>query len=96
MEIEKPCINNHTCGFKYCNMTDCPYYEPKNKYNEKEPYVDAKHDKRITEANYSQFSKQWYKNGTVPLCGGKIDERGWQCNYGELSMKTPYRRGGQT
>ena len=34
-------------------------------YNEKEPYIDAKHDKRITEANYSQFSKQWYKNGTV-------------------------------
>ena len=34
MEIEKPCINNHTCGFEYCNMTDCPYYEPKNKRKE--------------------------------------------------------------
>ena len=34
-------------------------------YNEKEPYVDAKHDRRITEANYSQLSKQWYKEGTV-------------------------------
>ena len=31
MEIEKPCIHNHTCGFEYCNMTDCPYYEPKTK-----------------------------------------------------------------
>ena len=34
-------------------------------YNEKEPYVDAKHDRRITEANYSQFSKRWYKEGAI-------------------------------
>ncbi len=34
-------------------------------YNEKEPYIDAKHDRRITEANYSQFSRQWYKEGAV-------------------------------
>ena len=34
-------------------------------YNEKEPYIDAKHDRRITEAHYSQFSKCWYKEGTV-------------------------------
>ena len=34
-------------------------------YNEKEPYIDAKHDRRITEAFYSQFSKRWYKNGAV-------------------------------
>ena len=34
-------------------------------YNKKEPYIDAKHDRRITEANYSQFSKQWYKDGSV-------------------------------
>ena len=34
MEIEKPCINNHTCGFEYCNMTDCQYCEPKNKSKE--------------------------------------------------------------
>lgn len=34
-------------------------------YNEKEPYVDAKHDRRITEANYSQLSKQWYKDGAI-------------------------------
>ena len=34
-------------------------------YNEKEPYIDAKHDRRITEANYSQFSKQWYKEGAI-------------------------------
>ena len=31
MEIEKPCIHNRTCCFEYCNMTDCPYYEPKTK-----------------------------------------------------------------
>lgn len=34
-------------------------------YNEKELYVDAKHDRRITEANYSQFSKRWYKEGAI-------------------------------
>ena len=34
-------------------------------YNEKEPYIDAKHDRRITEAFYSQFSKCWYKDGAV-------------------------------
>ena len=34
-------------------------------YNEKEPYIDAKHDRRITEAKYSQFSKQWYKEGAI-------------------------------
>ena len=34
-------------------------------YNEKEPYIDAKHDRRITEAHYSQFSKCWYKDGAV-------------------------------
>ena len=34
-------------------------------YNEKEPYIDAKHDRRITEAFYSQFSKSWYKDGAV-------------------------------
>lgn len=34
-------------------------------YNEKEPYIDAKHDRRITEAFYSEFSKQWYKEGAV-------------------------------
>ena len=34
-------------------------------YNEKEPYVDAKHDRRITDAFYSQFSKRWYKDGAV-------------------------------
>ena len=34
-------------------------------YNEKEPYIDAKHDRRITEAHYSQFSKCWYKEGAV-------------------------------
>ncbi len=34
-------------------------------YNEKEPYIDAKHDRRITEANYSKFSKQWYKEGAI-------------------------------
>jgi hypothetical protein len=34
-------------------------------YNEKEPYIDAKHDRRITEAFYSQFSKRWYKEGAV-------------------------------
>ena len=31
MANEKPCIYRHTCGFEYCNMTDCPYYEPKTK-----------------------------------------------------------------
>ena len=34
-------------------------------YNEKEPYIDAKHDRRITEAFYSQFSKRWYKDGAA-------------------------------
>lgn len=34
-------------------------------YNDKEPYIDAKHDRRITEAFYSQFSKRWYKDGAV-------------------------------
>ena len=34
-------------------------------YNQKESYVDAKHDRRITEAFYSQFSKKWYKEGIV-------------------------------
>ena len=34
-------------------------------YNEKEPYIDAKHDGRITEAFYSEFSKRWYKDGAV-------------------------------
>lgn len=34
-------------------------------YNEKEPYIDAKHDRRITEAFYSQFSKRWYQDGAV-------------------------------
>lgn len=34
-------------------------------YNEKEPYIDAKHDGRITEAFYSHFSKRWYKDGAV-------------------------------
>ena len=34
-------------------------------YNEKEPCIDAKHDRRITEAFYSQFSKRWYKDGAV-------------------------------
>ena len=34
-------------------------------YNEKEPYIDAKHDRRITESFYSQFSKRWYKDGAV-------------------------------
>ena len=33
--------------------------------NEKEPYIDAKHDRRITEAFYSQFSNRWYKDGAV-------------------------------
>lgn len=28
---EKPCIYKHTCGFEYCNMSDCPYYIPKTK-----------------------------------------------------------------
>ena len=23
---------------------------------------------------------------SCPLCGGKIDERGWQCNYGDRNM----------
>ena len=27
----KPCIYKHTCGFDICNLTDCPYYEPKSK-----------------------------------------------------------------
>ena len=34
-------------------------------YNEKEPYIDARHNRRITEAFYSQFSKRWHKNGAV-------------------------------
>ena len=34
-------------------------------YNEKEPYIYAKHDRRITEAFYSQFSNRWYKDGAV-------------------------------
>jgi hypothetical protein len=34
-------------------------------YNEKEPYIDAKHDRRVTEAFYSQFSKRWYKDSAV-------------------------------
>lgn len=34
-------------------------------YNEKEPYIDAKHGRRITEAHYSQFGKCWYKEGAV-------------------------------
>jgi hypothetical protein len=38
-------------------------------YNEKEPYIDAKHDRRITEAFYSEFSKRWYKDGAVLLDG---------------------------
>ena len=33
MANEKPCIYKHTCGFDYCNLTDCPYYEPKTKAN---------------------------------------------------------------
>lgn len=28
---EKPCVYKHTCGFEYCNMSDCPYYKPKIK-----------------------------------------------------------------
>lgn len=31
MATEKPCIYKHTCGFDYCNLTECPYYEPKTK-----------------------------------------------------------------
>ena len=31
MYNEKPCIYKHTCGFEYCNLSDCPYYEPKTK-----------------------------------------------------------------
>lgn len=34
-------------------------------YNEKEPYIDAKHDRRITEAHYSEFTKRWYKEGAI-------------------------------
>ena len=34
-------------------------------YNEKEPYPDAKHDGRITEAHYSEFTKRWYKDGAI-------------------------------
>ena len=34
-------------------------------YNEKEPYISAKHDRRITEAFYSHFSKRGYKEGAV-------------------------------
>ena len=34
-------------------------------YNGKEPYIDAKHDRRITEAHYSQFNKCWYKEGAI-------------------------------
>ena len=34
-------------------------------YNKKEPYPNAKHDGRITEAHYSEFSNKWYKDGAV-------------------------------
>ena len=34
-------------------------------YNQPEPFVNAKHDRRITEAHYSQFSKIWYQEGAV-------------------------------
>ena len=56
-------------------------------YNEKELYVDAKHDRRITEANYSQFSKRWYKDGAI-LTEGVVTH--WM-----EKPQPPYRRGGQ-
>ena len=28
---DSPCIYKHTCGFDYCNLTDCPCYIPKNR-----------------------------------------------------------------
>ena len=29
-------------------------------YNQKEPYLNAKHNQRIQMAKYSEFSKMWY------------------------------------
>lgn len=42
-------------------------------YNLKEPFVNAKHDKRVQTGHYSQFSKTWYigdfcgVGGTEPI-----------------------------
>ncbi len=36
---EAPCRYKHTCGFEYCNLSDCEHYEaktPKNKWAEDE------------------------------------------------------------
>ena len=44
MTNEKPCIYKHTCGFEYCNMTDCPYYEPKTKGKKWFEEMEEEHD----------------------------------------------------
>lgn len=42
--------------------TECVCLADVFPYNEKEPYIDAKHDRRIAEAYYSEFCKRWYEN----------------------------------
>ena len=74
-EIADHLINNGVTGQEWISVKDHTPTEANGTvlvcladvfpYNEKEPYVDAKHDRRITEANYSQFSKKWYKEGAI-------------------------------
>lgn len=38
--IDEPCVYEHTCGFEWCDLTECQYYEPKlpgKKWAEEEP-----------------------------------------------------------
>lgn len=42
-EDELPCIYKNCCGFDICNLSDCPYYEPKTegkKFWEEEEHED--------------------------------------------------------
>jgi hypothetical protein len=68
-------VTDNNVGSKWISVKECTPTEADGTvwvcladvfpYNEKEPYIDAKHDRRITEAFYSQFSKRWYKGGAV-------------------------------
>lgn len=38
--IDEPCVYEHTCGFEWCDLAECQYYEPKlpgKKWAEEEP-----------------------------------------------------------
>lgn len=44
-------------------------------YNRKEPFFNAKHDRRVTTATYSEHSKRWYIGDMCAV--GEVDPAYW-------------------